>query len=67
MANFWLFYFCFWFVFGHVLAISWPYMARGASGLNFFIDARDGTAGRRADVARIDEKIGGGASGQNMS
>ena len=58
---------CFFFlsIFGHVLALYWPYMAiygqGGASGLYFFhrCARRDGgRAGRRADVARIDEKKG---------
>ena len=42
MANFGLFFF------GHILALYWPYMARGEHPVFiFFIDARDGTAGGR--------------------
>ena len=44
MANFWPFSFCFWFIFGHVLAI---YGQGEHPVLIFFIDARDGTAGGR--------------------
>ena len=45
------------FVFGSFLAMYWPYPGHiwpgGASGLNFFIDARDGTAGGRMSRASM--------------